>query len=102
MGTEKEVFYSKKQILLDLSISVRPFCCFFTKRKFNITFVIFFSIFSGSDELKALLTLIETPHESESEEVKDVGSIKAKQWPTGCPACSQLQTAETEKLEKFR
>ena len=58
--------------------------------------------FSELDELAKLLTLVETPHESTGAEVKDAGGIKAKQWPVGCSACSQLQAAEAEKLEKFR
>ena len=63
----------------------------------------FSSIFSESDELTHLLNLIETPHELASDkESKDAVSIKAKQWPTGCTVCSQLQAAEAEKLEKFR
>ena len=58
--------------------------------------------FSELDELTKLLTLIEAPHESSNTEVKDAGGVKAKQWPTGCSACSKLQAAEAEKLEKFR
>ena len=64
---------------------------------------LFINIFSESDELTDLLNLIETPHESTSDkESKDAVGVKAKQWPTGCAACSKLQAAEAEKLEKFR
>ncbi len=62
------------------------------------------------EELTVLREQLEKRYEAETETQDGEGSSstppaassKPRLWPQGCTACSKLQAAEAENLEKFR